>query len=218
MVILQWLIVSVGAYFVGSIPFAYLLAKRYGIDVRRVGSRNVGARNVFDVTRRLDLAIVVGILDAAKGAIAVAGSLMLFPDQCYLAAGALFFAVTGHNYPVWLRFHGGRGLATAAGGFLVFHPLPIVFFLLMWLTGYFVIRRNVHVGNVAGALGTPILLWSAPPFYIDLLRTTDCVPSSLLVLITTLVCLQIFIRHLEPIRAIFRQGQHDDTTDSGSTD
>ncbi len=207
MIVVQWVGVAVGAYLLGSIPFAYLLGKKWGrVDVRRQGSGNVGARNLFDLTRRWDLALLTAVLDAAKGAGAVLLTVWAFPNQCELAAGALFFAVTGHNYPIWLRLQGGRGLATAAGGFLLFHPFPILLFLVMWLTGYFVIRRNVHVANVSGALGAPVLLWTTPKFYIELFRTIPCVTSSLLVLITALVCFQIFVRHLEPIRQIFQAG------------
>lgn len=203
--IFAWGSTAIVSYLVGSIPFSYILAKwKTGKDLRVVGSGNVGARNLYDVTKNLPISIIAAFSDAAKGAAAVLFSSVSFPSHCDIIAGSLVFAVFGHNYPVWLKFKGGRGLATALGGFLLFHPLPILLFAVMWLTGYFVIRKNVHVANVTGALGTPILLWSTPQFYLETLRTIDCVSSSLLLITTLLVCLQIFVRHIEPMQKLFQ--------------
>src|SRR6185369_6660192 len=122
-------------YAVGSVPFAYLLARRAGIDVRVAGSGNVGAANVLRTTGT-PLGLTVMMLDIAKGAATVlaayagAGS-----SNSMAAAGAA--AIVGHIYPVWLRFHGGKGVAVAAGVFGVLAPLATtvaasVFLLVVW--------------------------------------------------------------------------------------
>src|SRR5258707_13950401 len=108
---LPWILFG---YAVGSVPFAYLLARRAGVDVRVAGSGNVGAANVLR-TSGTPLGLTVMILDIGKGAASVlaayagAGS-----HNSMAAAGAA--AVVGHIYPIWLRFHGGKGVAVAAGG------------------------------------------------------------------------------------------------------
>src|SRR4029453_9447144 len=108
-------------YLAGSVPFAYLLARRAGIDVRVAGSGNVGAANVLRTTGT-GRAVTVMLLDVAKGAAAVlivnlaAGG----PSIAALTGAA---AIVGHIYPVWLRFHGGKGVAVAAGVFSVLTPI-----------------------------------------------------------------------------------------------
>ena len=150
-------------YAVGSVPFAYLLARRAGIDVRVAGSGNVGAANVLR-TSGTPLGLTVMILDIGKGAATVlaayagAGS-----GNSVAAAGAA--AIVGHIYPIWLRFHGGKGVAVAAGVFSVLAPLATVlaaavFFAIVWFT------RVVSVGSVAATVTLPSAAWltgSPPP-------------------------------------------------------
>src|SRR4051812_43492092 len=143
-------------YLAGSVPFAFLLARRRGVDVRRVGSGNVGAANVMRTTGT-GRAVAVVALDVAKGAAAVglahlgSGSVALFA-----ATGAA--AVVGHIYPVWLRFHGGKGVAVAAGVFTVLAPLAtaiaaVLFVLTVWATRY------VSLGSVAASVALPPAAW-----------------------------------------------------------
>src|SRR5215204_6129907 len=106
-------------YAVGSLPIGYLVAQRAGgIDLRRTGSGNVGAANVYR-TAGLPSAIAVKIADMAKGAVAVS---LAGGGSSAVAAGVA--AVIGHIYPVWLQFRGGKGVATASGVFAVLSPLP----------------------------------------------------------------------------------------------
>ena len=108
-------------YLIGSVPFAFLLARRAGIDVRVVGSGNVGAANVLR-TSGAALGVTVMALDIAKGAAAVladSGDERQWSRRWPVAGAA---AVVGHIYPVWLRFHGGKGVAVAAGVFSVLAP------------------------------------------------------------------------------------------------
>jgi glycerol-3-phosphate acyltransferase PlsY len=136
-------------YLVGSIPFAYLLARRRGIDLREVGSGNVGATNVLR-TSGARQGVLAMLLDGAKGsaAVMIAGALATGPATA-VAAGLA--SVIGHIYPVWLGFKGGKGVATATGVFAVLAPMAlgiasVVFLFAVWATRY------ISVGSMAGAI------------------------------------------------------------------
>src|SRR5688572_13281494 len=117
------LVVIVGAYLIGSVPFAFLLARRRGVDLRRVGSGNVGASNVLR-TSGVSNAVVAMCLDGAKGALAVLVAQRLTVGEATPVAAGIA-SIVGHIYPVWLRFRGGKGVATAAGVFAVLTPLAL---------------------------------------------------------------------------------------------
>jgi glycerol-3-phosphate acyltransferase PlsY len=142
------------AYMVGSVPFAFLLARRRGVDLRIVGSGNVGASNVLR-TSGVTAAVMALCLDGAKGAFAVVVAQRLtVGDATPVAAGLA--SIIGHLYPVWLRFRGGKGVATAAGVFAVLAPLAaavasVVFVAAVWLTRY------ISAGSLAAALALPVV-------------------------------------------------------------
>ena len=143
------LIAVVAAYLVGSIPFAQLLSKRRGIDLRRVGSGNVGATNVLR-TLGVRPAVVAMMLDAVKGTVAVLVAQRLTNSVAAPVMAGLA-SMIGHVYPVWLRFRGGKGVATAAGAFAVLTPVAVapamgVFLLTVAVT------RFISVGSMAAAL------------------------------------------------------------------
>ena len=143
-------------YLAGSVPFAFLLARRAGIDVRVVGSGNVGAANVMRTTGT-GRAIAVMALDVAKGALAVLLA-HLASGGAALAALTGAAAVVGHVYPVWLRFHGGKGVAVAAGVFAVLSPVAtgvaaLLFLITVWTTRY------VSLGSVAATVALPPTAW-----------------------------------------------------------
>ena len=136
-------------YFVGSIPFAYLLSRHQGIDLRRAGSGNVGASNVLRTTG-VRAAVLAMVLDGVKGTLAVVMAQLLSVGLVPTVAAA-FASVIGHVYPIWLRFRGGKGVATAAGAFAVRAPEALGI-----AAGVFVIAvvatRFISVGSIAGAL------------------------------------------------------------------
>jgi len=145
----NWVIAVVAAYLIGSIPFALLLARRHGIDVRRVGSGNVGATNVLRAVGAR-AALVTVLLDVAKGTMAVVVAQQLADAPVVPVLGALA-AIVGHVWPVWLGFRGGKGVATAAGAFAVLAPVAfsvavVAFGLTVWLT------RFVSLGSIVAAL------------------------------------------------------------------
>jgi acyl phosphate:glycerol-3-phosphate acyltransferase len=143
-------------YLAGSVPFAFLLARRAGIDVRIAGSGNVGAANVLRTTGT-GRAIAVMVLDMAKGALAVAVA-SLTNSGATVTALAAAAAVVGHVYPVWLRFRGGKGVAVAAGVFAVLTPIATatataLFLVTVWMTRY------VSLGSITATLALPAAAW-----------------------------------------------------------
>ena len=143
-------------YLAGSVPFAFLLARRAGIDVRVAGSGNVGAANVLRTTGAWR-GVIVMALDVAKGALAVALALLTHAGVTLTALTAAA-AVVGHIYPVWLRFHGGKGVAVAAGVFVVLTPIATslafaLFLAVVWATRY------ISLGSIAATLALPPAAW-----------------------------------------------------------
>jgi len=143
------LLAVLAAYLMGSIPFAQLLSTRRGIDLRRVGSGNVGASNVLR-TLGVRPAVLAMMLDAVKGTVAVLIAQRLTNGVAAPVAAGLA-SMIGHVYPVWLRFRGGKGVATAAGAFAVLTPVAAVvavgaFLLTVALT------RFISVGSMVAAL------------------------------------------------------------------
>lgn len=145
------------AYLIGSIPFSFLVARAFGVhDVRQVGSGNVGATNVLRSAGRVAGGLAL-LLDLGKGAAATALAGRLAPSDPVAPAAAALFAVVGHMYPVWLRFRGGKGVATGLGAFAPLAPwaslAALVAFGLVAAAS-----RFVSLGSVAGAVALAGLL------------------------------------------------------------
>jgi glycerol-3-phosphate acyltransferase PlsY len=143
-------------YLAGSVPFAFLLARGAGIDVRVAGSGNVGAANVLRTTGTWR-GVCVMLLDVAKGVAAV-GVAQWTSSGPALPAVSGAAAVVGHIYPIWLRFHGGKGVAVAAGVFGVLTPAATglaaaLFFATVWATRY------VSLGSLAATVALPPIAW-----------------------------------------------------------
>ncbi|HEX4695325.1 glycerol-3-phosphate 1-O-acyltransferase PlsY [Sphingomonas sp.] len=139
-------------YLLGSIPFGVILTRAFGAgDLRSVGSGNIGATNVLR-TGRKELAAATLVLDGAKGAAAVLIAAWLFPGHEVPAAAAAFL---GHLYPVWLKFKGGKGVATLLGIALALHWPIALAFAAVWL-GLFALLRISSVAGIIAAISTPI--------------------------------------------------------------
>ncbi len=153
------IIVAAVSYLLGSIPFGYLLVRIFkGEDVRASGSGNIGATNVARKSPALGIATL--LLDAAKGLAAVLVARYFFAGQQQLIMTvAAFFAVVGHMFPVWLKFHGGKGVATSLGAFILLTPKSILCMLVLFLiiTAAF---RYVSLSSVAVAAAFPLLAWA----------------------------------------------------------
>jgi acyl phosphate:glycerol-3-phosphate acyltransferase len=160
---LRLLLIAAASYLLGSIPFGYLLVRIFrGEDVRRSGSGNIGATNVSRKSPALGALTLV--LDAAKGAIAVQLAVMLSnlphhdPRLYRMMAASAVLAIIGHMFPLWLGFHGGKGVATALGAFLRFSPLSVlvavIIFILVLLIG-----RRISLGSIVTAALFPVVVW-----------------------------------------------------------
>ena len=139
-------------YLLGSIPFGMILTRALGAgDLRSIGSGSIGATNVLR-TGRKGLAAATLLLDLAKGTTAVLLTAKLFPGHETLAAAAALF---GHCYPIWLRFRGGKGVATLIGICLALHWPIVAVFAVVWL-GLFASLRISSVAGMAAAVSTPL--------------------------------------------------------------
>ena len=146
------LLALLGGYLLGSIPFGLLLTRWAGAgDLRTIGSGNIGATNVLR-TGRKGLAATTLLLDGVKGAAAVLIAAMIDPSLPPLAGVGAFF---GHLYPVWLRFRGGKGVATMLGVVLALHWPSGIAFALVWI-GAVLATRYSSVGGMSCALAAPI--------------------------------------------------------------
>ncbi len=164
MPILSYLITALAAYLVGSIPTGFLVAKAKGIDIRTVGSGNKGATNVFRTLGKVP-GIFVLLVDALKGwfAVEVISKLapqilsISAPDDC-LRITAGVGAILGHNYTCWLKFKGGKGIATSAGVIAVLVPWTLLIVLGLWII-MLVATRYASVASIVAAFALPFATW-----------------------------------------------------------
>ncbi|PYT53879.1 MAG: acyl-phosphate glycerol 3-phosphate acyltransferase [Acidobacteria bacterium] len=165
------LLIPLSAYVLGSIPFGLILAKLFGgTDVRKGGSGNIGATNVARVVGPV-AGILTLILDVAKGSAAVLLAAELSQVSATWMMIAALAALVGHCFPVWLKFKGGKGVATAAGMFLVLCPLAFLGSVILFVL-VVTFWRYVSLGSISAAAAMPLLmyfLWAprhAPPLVI----------------------------------------------------
>lgn len=162
-----YIIVAVVAYLLGSIPFGYILVRLFtGADVRAQGSGNIGATNVARTGKR-GLAIATLLLDALKGWTAVWTAFRLLTDvpvetRYSLAAIAALFAILGHMFPIWLKFKGGKGVATGLGVFVALAPKSVLVVLVAFLA-IVGITRFVSLGSMIAAALFPITFYYLNP-------------------------------------------------------
>jgi acyl phosphate:glycerol-3-phosphate acyltransferase len=154
-------------YCVGSIPTAYLLVRfASGKDVRTSGSGNAGAYNAFTVTQSKRLGILVGLLDGLKGFVVALIAGQAPGAEFWLQATALFGALVGHNYSVWLKFRGGRGLAPAAGGACAMGVSSLIVWCIIWFASFKRMHDILKANLVAIAL-SPLVLLVLPAAWIE---------------------------------------------------
>jgi glycerol-3-phosphate acyltransferase PlsY len=146
------------AYLLGGIPFGYLLVKlSTGKDVRASGSGNIGATNVLRTTGR-GIAVMTLLLDIAKGFAAVWITVMLTDDDPWWTSAAALAVMAGHAYPVFLRFKGGKAVASFIGAFLYLTPLPLLAVLIVFVV-IVIATRFISAGSVLAAATFPLAVW-----------------------------------------------------------
>jgi glycerol-3-phosphate acyltransferase PlsY len=168
---LALLSIPFAAYLFGSIPFGLLLSRIFGGgDVRTSGSGNIGATNVARVAGPL-AGILTLLLDAGKGAAAVWLAARFSNESATWMMIAVLAVLLGHCFPIWLRFRGGKGVATAAGAFLVLCPPALLGSLILFLLVAF-FWRYISLASISAAASMPLLiylLWAphhAPPLIV----------------------------------------------------
>lgn len=199
--LLSFAAAGLASYLLGAIPFGLLVARLKGVDIRKVGSGNIGATNVFRSVGK-GLGILTFALDVLKGYVPAG----LFPivaqkagfdgntDVMAVACGLL--AVAGHNWPVYLGFKGGKGIATSAGALLGFAPLAMGIGLATWLV-VFGLTRYVSVGSIAACVVVAGASWWV------------CVDRGLLIpLVLTALCIVGVWRHRGNIRRLIDGTEH----------
>ena len=188
-------LVVVGGYLLGSIPFGVVITRAAGAgDVRNIGSGNIGATNVLR-TGRKDLALATLLLDAAKGAVALLIARWMFDSGVAgaIAGGAAFF---GHLFPVWLKFKGGKGVATFFGLLIAAHwPLGLMAGAT-WLIVAFVLRYSSLAALIAAALAPVYALLPLPGAGLPVAQ-----PILILSIVTAVL---IWIRHHENIGRLLK--------------
>jgi acyl phosphate:glycerol-3-phosphate acyltransferase len=155
--------VALIAYLLGSIPAGYIAGRIAGVDVRKVGSGNIGATNVTRVLGKR-FGYPVFVVDFAKGLAAVVVGMMIaktsestpkFIDLC--GAVAATFSVIGHSYPIWLGFKGGKGVATSLGSLFGLHWISAAVVCIVWIVA-FRLTRYVSLSSIAAALALPVTI------------------------------------------------------------
>lgn len=162
-------LVAVAGYLLGSVPTGYLVAKARGVDIRRVGSGNIGATNALRVLGK-PLGILVLVVDALKGALACGGlprlaaALGAGPAAPAMDAGGVAITagvavILGHNYTCWLGFRGGKGIATSAGVLLVLMPWVVLVVFGVWVL-VLAVGRWVSLASISAAVALPVVIVS----------------------------------------------------------
>lgn len=160
--VLIWGICIAISYLLGSCPFGYIVSSANGIDIRQHGSGNIGATNVLRILGKR-WGYLVFALDALKGVCAVRlaiflGSRFGAGSVGLLAVACAVTCILGHTFPIWLKFRGGKGVATSAGVILGLMPLAVVSVFLVWVAAY-KMTRYVSVASIAGAISLPIFVF-----------------------------------------------------------
>ena len=191
-------LIATVSYLLGSIPFGYLLVRIFrGEDVRLAGSGNIGATNVSRKSPALGL--ITLLLDALKGAAAVGFAIficsqMRTPEVSSFSVMALaaFLGVLGHIFPVWLRFRGGKGVATGMGSFAIIAPKAGLAAVGVFLA-VVLLSRYISLGSIVAVAVFPLLVWLLHEYG----------SASIALVLISLVSLLIIAKHHENIRRLF---------------
>jgi glycerol-3-phosphate acyltransferase PlsY len=191
-----WVATFLLAYLLGSVPFGLVLTKLFGLgDIRKIGSGNIGATNVLR-TGRKDLAALTLLLDGGKGALAVLLAGRFGPDLALIAALGAFL---GHLFPVWLRFKGGKGVATFLGILLgIAWPVGVLA-CLTWLVTALLFRYSSLAALVAAALA-PVYAWLLATFVSPKVLWLGVSPQ--ISELASLLAILVIVKHHQNIRRL----------------
>lgn len=203
---MEVLIAIITGYFIGSIPTAFIILKiSRGLDIRKEGSGNVGTLNSYEVTNSKIIGVVVLIIDALKGLLSVVIINYLFNDHFVYTMISLLSAVFGHCYSIWLKFKGGRGLATFGGGTLVISPIINAIWGISWIILYKG-KKDIHFANI----GASIAVILSVIFFADLLNKLSFPSAKESIIFSfylSLLMLIILSKHWEPFKVLIKNKQ-----------
>lgn len=211
--IIFYVLVCAVCYIIGSLPSAYLILKKFhGKNVMHEGSGNVGAMNSFDVTGSKMTGVAVFAVDFLKGFIPVAVMIFALDFALPFIILPATLLVIGHNYSLFLKFKGGRGLATAAGASLLIN----YWLMLIWCGGFLLtmlVKRNVHWGNVIATILMPVLVYifsgALVQFTYGYVDTGSIgyyrALEELLFVFSSSISLIILLRHINPIIELLKK-------------
>lgn len=176
--------------------------KKKGIDITTAGSGNVGAMNSYEVSKSKLTGIIVFAVDFLKGLLSVLVVKAIYPEEFIFPALAILFAVFSHCFNPWINFKGGRGLATAAGGTIIFFPYLLLSWILLWVISY-LFRKDILLSNILATPFSFLLILSKPELAFKYIFPQ---PKSIneMILFSAAGLLIIFIKHIEPLKEIIQ--------------
>jgi len=195
----------ISGYLIGSIPTAYLVVRwKSRVDIRTAGSGNVGTLNSYLVTKSKLVGILVLLVDLLKGFAAVAVAPLLGGSPYFVAQslGAIG-AVAGHNFPVWLGWKGGRGLATAAGAMLPLVPGAVLLWAVVW-SGAFALTRKVNPANAVATLLVILISVGVPGTVLEGFLPEGASVEAFRMLVILVMGL-VLVRHIGPLREFIKE-------------
>lgn len=204
---MNYLFSALIGYLLGSFPTAYLLLKKsHGIDITKNGSGNVGAMNSYEVSNSKRIGLYVFLLDALKGWLSSFIAFHFFGETFLVAMIALIASVFAHCYSPWLKFKGGRGLATSAGGSFFISPPVLLVWGLNWIAIY-LFSKSIHLGNFMATIFTAIGVFLFPQL---LIKYSFIAPASIHEFSITVAMLMfiIFTKHILPMRDFLKSNNN----------
>ncbi|MCX7880165.1 MAG: glycerol-3-phosphate acyltransferase [Ignavibacteria bacterium] len=193
----EYIFVSLFSYLLGSIPFAYILVKIFAKkDIRFEGTGNVGAMNSYDITGKKWIGFAVFLMDFSKGVGSLLFAKQMLPDNEYSLLASAVFVVLGHNYSIFLKFKGGKGLATASAILFMFEPILLLFWFISWLITYNLTNKKMDISNSIATVLVPFIFFFLPENFILSVEIIEK-PQKILFFITLGILASIIIsKHL----------------------
>ncbi len=197
------------SYLIGSIPTAYLIVKKINkIDITKSGSGNVGAYNTFFVTGSKIYGLLTLITDLLKGLLPVLFIRLFWNDNFIYFSIATFFLVLGHCYSPWIKFKGGKGLATSAGATICFAPMITIIWILIWFIS-FLYKRNIDFSNIAASIILIALTILNPDFIGNNIFAKPPEPNNYYVVTFVIfLMLVVLIKHISAFKSLFLKKQN----------
>jgi acyl phosphate:glycerol-3-phosphate acyltransferase len=193
-----YILIIITGYMIGSIPTGFIILKKIrNIDITKTGSGNVGTLNSFEITNSKFIGAAVLVIDLLKGILCVLIVRYFIGNLFNYQMTGLIAAVFAHCYSPWLKFKGGRGLATAAGGNLILCLPVLIFWILFWLIIY-LFKKNIHFANFIATIGI-ILMGFTFTELMNKYSNPPAVPQSGFPVLVGLLMFIILTKHISPL-------------------